>query len=53
LFALLTLAAVLRVAAPIGGVWYLEVLGASALAWIAGFGLYLGLYGPILVRPRL
>ena len=52
LFALLTLAAVLRVAAPIGGVWYLEVLGASALAWIAGFGLYLGLYGPLLLKPR-
>jgi uncharacterized protein involved in response to NO len=52
LFALLTLGALLRVAAQMGGGWYLDLLGASALAWIGGFGLFVALYGPILVRPR-
>ncbi|MBK1668455.1 hypothetical protein CKO28_10455 [Rhodovibrio sodomensis] len=52
LFAAIALAAVLRIAAPMSGGWYLELLGASALAWIAGFALYVALYGPILVRPR-
>jgi uncharacterized protein involved in response to NO len=52
LFALLTLAAALRVAAPMGGGWYLDLLGASALAWIAGFGLFVALYGPMLLKPR-
>jgi uncharacterized protein involved in response to NO len=53
LFAALVLAAVLRVAAPMSGVWYLDLLGASALVWIAGFALYVALYAPMQLKPRL
>ena len=53
LFAAIALAGVLRIAAPMGGGWYLDLLWASALAWIAGFGLYLALYGPLQLKPRL
>ncbi|MBK1698718.1 NnrS family protein [Rhodovibrio salinarum] len=52
LFALVALAAALRLAAPMSGGGYLSLLGASALAWIAGFGLYVALYGPLQMRPR-
>ncbi|MDZ7713814.1 MAG: NnrS family protein [Rhodovibrio sp.] len=52
LFALVALAAGLRVAAPMTGVWYLDLLALSALAWIAGFGLYVALYAPLQLRPR-
>jgi uncharacterized protein involved in response to NO len=51
-FGAITLAAALRVAAPMTGVWYLDVLGASALAWIAGFALYVALYAPLQLKPR-
>jgi len=53
LFATIALAAALRIAAPIAEGWYLDLLGASALAWIAGFGLYVALYAPMQLKPRL
>jgi uncharacterized protein involved in response to NO len=53
-YLLITAAAALRVWGP----WlvpgqYLQVLAASVVAWIAGFALFLLLYTPILVRPRV
>ena len=53
LFAAVALAAALRVAAPMTGGWYLDVLAVSALAWVAGFGLYVVLYAPMQLKPRL
>jgi uncharacterized protein involved in response to NO len=52
LFAAIALAAVLRIAASLAGGWYLDLLSASALTWIAGFGLYLAIYAPIQLKPR-
>jgi uncharacterized protein involved in response to NO len=53
-YLLITVAAVLRV----WGLWflpdlYLPVLSSSVVAWISGFGLFLLVYTPILVRPRV
>jgi uncharacterized protein involved in response to NO len=52
LFAAVALAAALRVAAPMTGGWYLDLLGASALVWIAAFALYVALYAPMQLKPR-
>lgn len=53
LFAAIALAAALRIVAPMAGAWYLDLLGASALAWIAGFGLYVAIYAPLQLKPRV
>ena len=52
-YALLLLAALLRVfgLAPLH-LSYPLALGLAALAWISAFGLYLGVYAPILLRRR-
>jgi len=52
IFALITLATVLRIAGAVaagdaGG----GLLLASGVVWIGGFGLFVGLYGPIMLRP--
>jgi len=52
IFALVNLAALLRVAGAVatgevGG----ALLLASAVAWISAFGFFVGLYGPIMLRP--
>ena len=53
-YGLLTLAAFLRVfGAGIGAAHYLEVLQVAGLAWMAAFGLFVAVYAPILVTPRL
>jgi uncharacterized protein involved in response to NO len=52
LFALVGLAAVLRIAAPLWGARYLDLLGLSALAWIAAFVLFVALYAPLQLRPK-
>jgi uncharacterized protein involved in response to NO len=53
-YGLLTLAAFLRVfGAGIGAAYYLEVLQVAGLAWMAAFGLFVAVYAPILVTPRL
>lgn len=52
IYLFVTLAAVLRVAAHAAPGAYLALLTLSGLAWLAAFGLFLGVYGPMLVGPR-
>jgi uncharacterized protein involved in response to NO len=49
-YALITLAAVLRIAAPLFSPTT-EILFAAALAWILGYGLFTALYLPIFIKP--
>ncbi|MGZ8312319.1 MAG: NnrS family protein, partial [Allosphingosinicella sp.] len=53
LYMLVTLGAALRVTAPLGLVDYRLGMEISAAAWAGAFLLFLGVYGPILFRPRL
>jgi len=51
-YAALVAAALLR---PLAGIWpdyYIELLSASGLCWIAAFTLYVAEYGPVLVQKR-
>jgi uncharacterized protein involved in response to NO len=48
-FAAVSLAALLRLAAPAVPDFYLELTMLSAAAWIAGFALFLGIYMPLLL----
>jgi uncharacterized protein involved in response to NO len=52
MYALITLGAVLRVAAPFGIFDYGTGMLAAAVAWAGGFILFLAVYGPMLFRPR-
>ncbi|HSD73349.1 MAG TPA: NnrS family protein [Steroidobacteraceae bacterium] len=53
-YGLLLLAAATRVFAPALGVMpYAVTVTTAGSLWIAAFGLYLSVYGPILVRPRV
>jgi uncharacterized protein involved in response to NO len=52
IYALITLGAVLRVAAPFGIFDYGTGMLAAAVAWAGGFTLFLAVYGPMLFRPR-
>ena len=53
LYALVTIGAVLRVSSPLGLIDYKIGMEISAVAWAGAFLLFLGVYGPILFRPRL
>jgi len=53
IYALVTLAAVLRVSASLGLGDYTAMLNVSGAAWAAALLLFLIVYGPILWRPRL
>ena len=53
LYALVTLGAALRVAAPLGLVDYRLGMEISAVAWAGAFLVFLAVYGPILFQPRL
>ena len=53
LYVLVSIGAALRVAAPLGLVDYRIGMEASAVAWIGAFIIFLGVYGPILFRPRI
>ncbi len=53
IYALVTLAALLRVLAPFAGVHYALALWLAGAAWSAAFGLFAILYGRVLARPRL
>lgn len=53
LYALATLGAVLRVTTPLGLLDYPLGMKLSAAAWAGALLLFLIVYGPILVRPRL
>lgn len=50
IYLLVTLAAVLRLVAPLAGDWYLLALSCAGTAWSAAFGLFLLLYAPMLAR---
>ena len=53
-YGLLTLAAFLRVfGVGIGPAHYTQVLQVAGLAWIAAFGLFVVVYAPILMTPRV
>jgi uncharacterized protein involved in response to NO len=53
LYLLVTLGAVLRVAAPFGLFDYLGGIELAGLAWAAAFLMFLFTYGPMLIRPRI
>lgn len=52
IYALIFLAASGRIAAEFAGAAYEGLLLASAVAWIAAFGLFALCYAPLLLRPR-
>ncbi len=52
IYLFVTLAAVLRVVAPIAGSQVALVTSLAGLAWTSAFALFALLYGPLLVRPR-
>lgn len=52
IYGLVTLAALLRLAAPLAGGDYLVALMLAGGAWSAAFGLFFVLYFPLLARPR-
>ncbi len=52
IYLLVTLAAILRLLAPLAGVRYFAVLTCAGAAWSAAFGLFVLLYGPVLMSPR-
>ena len=53
IYGLITLGAVLRVAASLGMLDYTIGMEVAAGAWAGAFGLFLAIYSPILFRPRL
>ena len=53
IYLLVTVGAVLRVAAPIGAVDYRIGMEVAALCWIGSFALFIVSYAPILFAPRL
>lgn len=53
LYTLVTVAAALRVLAPLGLFDFTPGMQVSALAWGAAFAVYLLVYGPMLFRPRV
>lgn len=52
-FAALTAAIAVRVLSPLSGQAYLAMINLSAAGWILAFSIYLGIYWPILTRPRV
>jgi uncharacterized protein involved in response to NO len=52
IYVLVTLAALLRLLAPLGGSVYLVLLCLAGLAWSGAFGLFAVSYAPALLRPR-
>jgi uncharacterized protein involved in response to NO len=53
IYVLVTLGALLRVAAPLAADLYLPLLILGGLLWSAAFGLFAVAYGPILLKPGL
>lgn len=51
IYVLVTVAAVLRLAAHAAAGAYLTLVALSGLAWIAAFAMFLFVYGPMLLRP--
>jgi uncharacterized protein involved in response to NO len=52
IYVLATLAALLRLAAPLGGAHYLLILVLAGAAWSGAFGLFVLFYGPLLTLAR-
>jgi len=52
IYALVSLSALLRLAAPFGGSQYLLLLSLAGAAWVAAFGLFVVIYSPALTQPR-
>lgn len=53
IYVLVTLAALLRLLAPLGGTHYLALLAAAGAAWSGAFGLFVMLYARPLALPRV
>jgi uncharacterized protein involved in response to NO len=53
IYGLVTLAAILRLLAPLGGTNYLLMLNLAGVARSGAFGLYALFYARVLVRPRV
>lgn len=53
IYALITLAAILRLVAPLFGEHYMTVLSLAGAAWSAAYGLLVLLYARRLMRPRV
>lgn len=53
IYVLVTVGAVLRVISPLGILDYAIGMEVAAVAWAGAFALFLAIYGPILVRPRV
>lgn len=51
-YVLVTLALVARVAMALSPQWALELMWIAAATWCAGFAGFVGIYGPMLCRPR-
>jgi uncharacterized protein involved in response to NO len=52
IYALVSVAAVLRVIAAWVGQGQMDLLEVAVVAWVGAFGLFLGEYGPMLLAPR-
>lgn len=52
IYLLVTVSAVLRIAAPLSGAEIVPVLNFAVASWCAAFGLFAFLYGRALIRPR-
>jgi uncharacterized protein involved in response to NO len=52
IYTLVTLAALLRLVAPLAASHYLLLLALAGAAWSSAFGLFALLYAPTLARPR-
>jgi len=53
-FVLINLASLIRVTLPLffPGV-YMQIMTVAGLAWVAAFGLFVVVYAPMLLRPRV
>jgi len=52
IYFLITVAALIRVAAPMLPIDYMRSIHIAAIAWMGAFALFLLNYGPMLARPR-
>ena len=52
IYALVLMAAVARIAVAFLPDWNAQLLAVAGTGWVAGFALFIGLYGPLLVMPR-
>jgi uncharacterized protein involved in response to NO len=52
-YAILNAAVVARVLSPLNSGLYIEMINLSALGWIVTFGIFTGVYWPVLTRPRV